>query len=145
MDKVFESFESALIFMRTHENWFDFQGENLERALALYDNGFLKVMKERDSEGRRVLICNNDFDMTKYNADDSFRVHCLVIMVLVLEEMSQISGLVYMDDFRGTSMKYIMMYPLKSIYEFTLQLKMTPTRLKNIAIVGLPNFATQFL
>jgi hypothetical protein len=102
-------------------------------------------MKERDSEGRRVIICNNDLDMMKYDADDVFRLHCLVIMVLAIEESTQISGLIYIDDFTGITMKYLMMYPLKSIYEFTLQLKMTPVRLKNICLVGLPMFATQFL
>lgn len=145
MDRVFESFEKALIFIRTHESWFDWSEERLEKALALYDRGFLKVMKERDSEGRRVMICNNDLDMMKYDADDVFRLHCLVIMVLAIEEPTQISGIVYIDDFTGITMKYLMMYPLKSIYEFTLQLKMTPVRLKNICLVGLPMFATQFL
>lgn len=145
MDKVFESFEKALIFVRTHESWFDWSEERLQKALALYDHGFLKVMKERDSEGRRVMICNNDLDMTKYDADDVFRLHCLVIMVLALEDETQVSGIIYIDDFTGITMKYLMMYPLKSIYDFTLQLKMTPVRLKNICLVGLPLFATQFL
>lgn len=145
MDKVFESFEKALIFIKTHEAWFDYSGEKLERSLALYKRGLLKVMKERDSEGRRILICNNDLDMTKYDADDVFRLHCLLIMLLAIEEQTQICGAIYIDDFTGISMKYMMMYPLKSIYEFTLQLKMTPIRLKNICLVGLPTFATQFL
>lgn len=145
MDKVFESFEKALIFIRTHESWFDWSEDRLEKALSLYDRGFLKVMKERDSEDRRVMICNNDLDMMEHDADDVFRLHCLVIMILAIEEPTQISGIVYIDDFTGITMKYLMMYPLKSIYEFTLQLKMTPVRLKNICLVGLPLFATQFL
>ena len=145
MDRVFESFEKALIFIKTHEAWFDYTGERLERALALYKRGFLKVMKEADSEGRRILICNNDLDMTKYDADDVFRLHCLLISLLSIDERTQICGAIYIDDFTGISMKYMMMYPMKSIYEFTLQLKMTPIRLKKICLVGLPTFATQFL
>lgn len=145
MDKVFESYEKTLIFVRSHKSWFDFSDQSLERALELYDRGFLKVMNERDSEGRRVMICNNDLDMSKYDADDVFRVHCLVFMVLALEEATQISGISHIDDFTGTSMKYIMLFPLKSIYEFTLQLRVTPFRLKNICVVGLPALATQFL
>lgn len=145
MDKVFESFEKALLFIRTRESWFDWSDERLEKALKLYDRGFLKVMKERDSEGRRVMICNNDLDMDEHDSDDVFRLHVMVILVLALEEETQINGLVYIDDFTGISLKYLMMYPLKSIYEFTLQLRVTPIRLKNICLVGLPLFATQFL
>jgi hypothetical protein len=145
MDKVFESFEKALIFIKTHEDWFDYSGDRLERAMQLYNRGFLKVMKERDSEGRRILLCNNDLDMRTHNADDVYRLHCMIIMLLAIEEKTQVCGAVYIDDFTGISMKYMMMYPLKSIYDFTLQLKMTPIRLKNICLVGLPLFATQFL
>lgn len=146
MDKVFDSFEKALIFVRNHEDWFDWNGDRLQRAIDLYNSGFLKVMKNRDSEGRRVIIGNNKLDMAKFNADDVFRLHCMVILSLALEEETQINGAVIIDDLSaGITMKYLMMYPLKSIYDFTVQLKVTPIRLKSIFIIGLPSFAGQFL
>ncbi|XP_070497989.1 retinaldehyde-binding protein 1-like [Chironomus tepperi] len=146
MDRVCDTFEKALIFVRTHDDWFDFSEEKFNRIMELYDTGFLKVMKHRDSEGRRVVIANNSLDMEKYNADDVFRLHCLVFLILALEEETQICGIVYIDDFStGITMKYLSMFPLKSMYDFTIQLKVTPVRLKNICLVGLPSFATQFL
>lgn len=146
MDKVFDSFEKALIFVRNHEDWFDWNGDRLQRANDLYNSGFLKVMKHRDSEGRRVIIGNNKLDMSRFNADDVFRLHCMIILSLALEEETQINGAIIIDDFTaGITMKYLTMFPLKSIYDFTLQLKVTPIRLKNIFIVGLPSFAAQFL
>lgn len=132
--------------MRNHHDWFDFTGDRLQRATDIYNSGYLKVMKERDSEGRRVLVCNNDLDMGEFDADDVFRLHCMVIMLLsFVEEKTQLCGAVYIDLFTGISMKYMLMYPLKSIYEFTVQLKMTPIRMKQICLVGLPSFATQVL
>ena len=146
MDRVCDTFEKALIFVRTHDDWFDWSEEKFKRTMELYDTGFLKVMKNRDSEGRRVVIANNQLDMEKFNADDVFRLHCLVFLVLANEEETQICGIVYVDDFsEGITMKYLSMYPLKSMYDFTIQLKVTPVRLKNICLVGLPSFATQFL
>lgn len=146
MDRVYDSFEKALLFVRSHPDWFDWSGEKLKRALELHDNGFLKVMKERDSEGRRIILINNKLDMDKHNADDVFRLHCLVILLLSMEEETQICGAIYVDDFStGVTMKYFAMYPLRSMYDFTLQLKVTPIRLKNICLIGLPSFASQFL
>lgn len=146
MDNVYDSFEKAIIFVRSHDLWFDWRGEKLQKALELYDTGFLKVMKKRDSEGRRIILANNDLDMEKFTADDVFRLHCLVILLLSLEEETQFCGAIYVDDFTiGITMKYLTMFPLKSMYDFTLQLKVTPIRLKGIFLVGLPVFATQFL
>jgi hypothetical protein len=146
MDKVFDSFEKALLFAKEHENWFDWHGDGLKRALDLYETGFLKVMRKRDSQGRRVIVCNNRLDMEKFNADDVFRLHCLVILLLATEHDTQLCGAIYVDDLCcGISMKYLSIYPLKSTYDFTVQLKVTPMRLKNICIIGLPSFAAQFL
>jgi CRAL/TRIO domain len=145
MDKVFDTFEKALIFVRNHHSWFDWTGENLRRILELYDTGFLKVMKERDDKGRRILILNNKLDISKFKADDVFRLHCLVILIIALEEETQICGAVFIDDFTfGATMKYLSIYPLKSLYDFTYQLKVAPIRLQNILVVGLPAFAVQF-
>lgn len=146
MDRVCDTFEKALIFVRMHDDWFDWVGEKFEKAMELYDTGFLIVLKNRDSEGRRVVVVNNNVDMEKFNADDVFRLHCLVFLCLANEEETQICGIVYVDDFSaGITMKYLSMYPLKSMYDFTIQLKVTPVRLKSICLVGLPSFATQFL
>lgn len=120
MDKIFDSFEKALIFVRCHDNWFDWTGSSLKRVLDLYDSGYLKVMRRRDIKDRRIVIGNNKLDMELFNADDIFRLHCMIILLLALDEETQINGAVYVDDFcSGITMKYLTMFPLKSIYEFT--------------------------
>lgn len=144
MDRVFDAFEKNIVFIRQHANWFDWEGEKLQRALDLYDDGFLKVMKHHDSQGRRIMLVNNDVDMNKYNADDVFRLHFLVFTMLILEEDTQYCGIIYIDDFSDAiSMKYLAMFPMNSIYDFASQLKSAPLRMKEICVIGLPTFASQ--
>ncbi|KAG5669806.1 hypothetical protein PVAND_000099 [Polypedilum vanderplanki] len=145
MNRVFDSFEKALIFAKEHEDWFDWKGEKLQKVFDLLDTGFLKVLKNRDRDGRRVILCNNEMDLDKFTADDVFRLNCVVVLALANEEITQLCGVTYIDDFTSATMKYITMFPLKSIYDFTVQLRATPIRLKNIILVGLPSFATQFV
>lgn len=145
MDRVFEAFEKALLFIHAHPNWFDWTGDNLKRALDLHNCGYIKVMNERDSEGRRIVLINNRFDLKKYTVDDVFRINCLIIMMLSFEEETQICGVNYIDDCSNITMKYLSIYPLKSLFEFTSQLKFIPMRVKTICLIGLPSFAMQFI
>jgi hypothetical protein len=146
MDRVFESIDKSSIIIKAHNEWFNYKEEKLQRAMDLYDSGFLKVMKQRDKEGRRILLCKNNMDMERFNADDIFRLHCLIVNILSTEEETQLSGMVYISDFRvNNSMKYFSMFPLKALADFAVQLKFIPLRTKRMVLVGLPIYATQFL
>jgi hypothetical protein len=146
MDKAYESIEKATLFIKHHKNWSDWRGKNLQRAMDLYDSGHIVVLKERDFEGRRIVLCRNTIDMTRFNADDIFRLHVLVFTSLHNEEATQIAGAIFIDDFsEGITMNYLSMFPLKHVFEFAVQLKSTPVRLQHILVVGLPSFASNFL
>jgi hypothetical protein len=147
MDRVFESFDKTSVVFSLHREWFDCKGVNLQRVLDLYNSGYLKVMTKRDSEGRRVILCNNKyFDLDKYNAEDIFRINCLIVSVLSIEEETQLSGIVYVIDFReNNSMKFFTSFPLKPLSEFAAQMKFMALRIKRIVVVGLPTYATQFI
>jgi hypothetical protein len=145
MDRVFESFDKSSVIIKQHSSWFDYKGENLQRSLDHFDSGFLKVMKKRDSEGRRVVVCNNNIDLDKFNADDIFRTQGLLVNILTMEEETQLSGIVYIMDFKlNNSMKFFSSFPLKSLSDFATQMKFIPIRIKKILIVGLPPYASQF-
>ncbi|KAG5669805.1 hypothetical protein PVAND_000098 [Polypedilum vanderplanki] len=146
MDRVFESIDKSSILMKVHNEWFDYKSEKLQRVLDLYDTGFLKVMKQRDNEGRRILHCNNNLDIEKFNIDDIYRLNTMIVNILSLEEETQISGIIYINDYRvNNSMKYFTMFPLKPLSDFIAQLKFIPIRAKKIILLGLPSYATQFL
>lgn len=130
MDKAYESFEKTVIFTKHNVNWCDWTGENLKRALDLYDSGFMTIMKERDDEGRRIILCNNTLDANRFDADDIFRLSALLFTFLYLDVETQISGLIFIVDCRNVPMSYFAMLPLKSLYELAVQLKHTPNRIK---------------
>lgn len=145
MDRVFDSFEKMLIFIKHHEDWFTFTGEKLQRVLDLYKTGFLLVMKNPFSLGLRTILINHDIDITKFNSDDLFRLYCLVVTILSHDMQAQVCGLNVVVDFRGVTMSYLTFLPLKAFFEFLSPIKSVPMRYKNICIVGVPPFASQFL
>lgn len=145
MDKVYESIEKTLLFIKRHKNWSDFHGENLQRALDLYDTGYIIVSKEHDSEGRRVIVCNHQMDLTKFNADDVFRLVVLLFSTLYNDEEAQIGGIIYISDARAANLNYVTSFTLKSFFEYATQLKSSPIRIKNIINVGMPTFANQLM
>lgn len=143
MDKTYESIEKTLIFLMHHKNWSDFQGENLKRALDLYDSGFMIVSKDLDSLGRRVVICKHEMDLMKFNSDDVFRLMSLVFSTLFMDEETQVGGVVYINDARRGTLHYVAALSLKSMYEYSVMLKSVPMRVKRLIMVGLPGFGTQ--
>lgn len=145
MDKVYESIEKTLLFIKRHKNWTDFHGENLQRALDLYDTGYIIVSKEHDSEGRKIIVCNHEMDLTKFNADDVFRLVVLLFSTLYNDEEAQIGGVIYISDARAANINYVTSFTLKSFFQFATQLKSSPIRLKNIVAVGMPPFANQLM
>ncbi|KAG5669803.1 hypothetical protein PVAND_000096 [Polypedilum vanderplanki] len=146
MNKTYESIEKTVFFIKHHKNWSDWRGENLKRVIDLYDTGFLVVLKERDYEGRRIIVCRNRLDIAKFTADDVFRLYVLLFTALQNEEATQICGAIVIEDYSlGITMNFMMMFPIKHSYDFAIQLKSTPVRLKHLLIVGLPSFATNAL
>lgn len=146
MDRVYDSFEKTLLFIKSHESWYDWRGESLQRTMDLYNDGFLKVLKNRDSEGRRILHLNNWINLEKYNADDIFRLTFLILTIVMYEEETQFCGIVVVDDFgEGVSMKYLSMFSIHAMYDIAIEIKSAPIRVKSISVVGLPAIGTQLL
>ncbi|KAL7023004.1 hypothetical protein ACKWTF_012462 [Chironomus riparius] len=125
MDKVYESIEKTLLFIKRHDNWSNFH--------------------EHDSEGRRIIVCNHEMDLTKFNADDVFRLVVLLFSTLYNDEEAQIGGVIYISDARAANINYVTSFSLKSFFQFVTQLKSSPIRLKNIIAVGMPTFANQLM
>ncbi|XP_070497990.1 alpha-tocopherol transfer protein-like [Chironomus tepperi] len=145
MDKVYESIEKTLLFIKRHKNWSDFHGEKLQRALDLYDTGYLIVTREHDSECRKIIVCNHEMNLTKFNADDVFRLIVLLFSTLYNDEEAQIGGVIYISDARAANINYITSFTIKSFFQFVTQLKSSPIRMKKIVTVGMPAFANQLM
>ncbi|KAG5669804.1 hypothetical protein PVAND_000097 [Polypedilum vanderplanki] len=119
MDEVFDIFEKALIFIKSHENWYNFSEENLKRNFDLYDAGFIRVTKIFDSNGRKTIFVNHKNLILKNLTIWIFRIHCLVAPILADDEASQICGVNYVLDLsEDFTMKHLTICPLKQLLEF---------------------------
>jgi hypothetical protein len=143
MEKTCDSIEKTLMFIKNHKNWFNFYGDGLKRSLELYDSGYMMVSKERDYEGRRIVMCANKMDLNKFNSDDIVRLYFLVFTAIALEEESQIGGVIFIHDARYITFNYIAKISIKTMYDFSMEFRSFPVRLQGMILMGLPSVAQQ--
>jgi len=146
MANAFEQFEKCLLFIKAHEDWFKLSNEDYERALQLYESGFIKIMKKRDSEGRRNTVftsCRGD--PTKFNGDDVMNLQCILFPILINEEETQICGMNYINSCKNTTVSHLSLLAMKKTFDALTNLKVFPLSVKNIFIIGVPQFAMQAL
>ena len=85
-----ELFERACLFVKQNPEICILDEEKYTKAMNLYDSGAITVMKERDSLGRRIILCTTrKFDTSKYTLDDTMRLFNLILCVLSFEEDTQ--------------------------------------------------------
>lgn len=143
MERVFVSIEKDVIYVKQHPEWTTWKDERLRRAMDLYDTGFYTVMMERDNEGRRIILCNNTVDLEKFNGDDIFCLGILLIVTLYYEEETQISGAIFIIDFRnGISLNYLKTFSLRAFQQLAAHVKYCPIRIKKIFLLKMPSIAT---
>lgn len=113
--------------------------EDEKTAFTEYD--VVNVLKDRDHKGRRVLIvhCGAIWDPSKVTTDQIFRMFYLIHEAALLEEETQIKGVVVIMDYDGLGMKQV-----KSLTpSFSLKLlgfiqDAMPLRLKEVHMVKQP-------
>lgn len=120
--------------------------EEHERALQLYESGFLRVLKRRDSEGRlNFVVSSNLADPNKFTGDDVMNLNCIIFPILISQEETQISGINYINSCKNVTVNHIPLLSLKKTAEGLSNLKSFPLSAKNIFIIGVPQFGTQIL
>jgi hypothetical protein len=140
-----EMLQNFLIIRQLYPIWYqnlDIEDPRLEELL---DSGHLFPVKDRDSQGRRVLIsCASRMDPEKFTANDSVRLNSLLFAYLLDEEESQIAGYVYIIDATQVSAKYLSLF---SIVEFKKWVKCiqsaVPVRIKEYHIFNLSPMANK--
>ena len=146
MANAFEQFEKCLLFIKTHEDWFKLSAEDYERALQLYESGFIKILKKRDSEGRRNAVFTSSLgDPNKFNGDDVMNLQCILFPILINEEETQICGMNYINSCKNTTVSHLSLLSMKKTFDALTNLKVFPLSVKNIFIIGVPQFAMQAL
>ena len=144
MDRVFESFNNFVTFQKSVSELYNFY--NYEELLDIYDKGPIFAMKNRDSEGRRILTLRHKiFEDSKANFANISRTSHLVISSLVDEPETQICGFVINHDFRNVSLNYIKIIDVNILCKLLTMVDYGSLRVKQINIIGFPAFANSLL
>lgn len=108
---------------------------------AFVENDVVNVLTNLDQDGRRVLIvhCGSIWDTKKVSADQLFRIFYLIHLAALVEESSQVRGVVVIMDFDGLGMSQVRaLSPSWSKRLLTFIQEAMPLRLKQVHMVNQP-------
>lgn len=105
------------------------------------DANVVNVLTNLDQDGRRVLIihCGKIWDTKKVTAEQLFRIFYLIHIAALIEENTQVHGVVVIMDFDGLGISQIAsLTPAWSKRLLTFIQDAMPIRLKQVHIVNQP-------
>ncbi|XP_066142226.1 alpha-tocopherol transfer protein-like [Euwallacea fornicatus] len=108
---------------------------------AFIENDVVNVLKDRDHKGRRILVvhCGEIWDPSKVTTDQMLRLFYLIHEAALLEEETQITGVVVIMDYKGLGMKQIRhLTPSFSMKLLGFIQDAMPLRLKEVHMVKEP-------
>ncbi|KAF7280371.1 hypothetical protein GWI33_006102 [Rhynchophorus ferrugineus] len=113
----------------------------IDEKQAFTEYNIVNVLKDRDHKGRRVLIvkCGGNWDPSKVTTDQIFRMFYLIHEAALLEEETQIKGVVVIMDYDGLGMKQVRaLTPAFSMKLLGFIQEAMPLRLKEVHMVKQP-------
>lgn len=102
---------------------------------------------DKGADGRAIVLTNHGrLEIDEFNADDLLHIACTMFQTLIQDEETQISGISYIYNFEGISMKYVGMFSITDLVEWIKSIaNAIQCRIKNIYLVNLPPFAIQLV
>ncbi|CAG9864379.1 unnamed protein product [Phyllotreta striolata] len=118
--------------------------ENLmpeDEKIAFTEHNVVNVLTNLDHKGRRILLVNAGatWDPSKVNSDQIFRLFYIIHMLALLEESSQINGVVVIMDYEGMGFSQVKgLGPSFANLLLTFIQQAMPLRLKEVHMVKEP-------
>lgn len=146
IDQATKSYENFAIFCYQNPEIFNYSKEKYARLCEIFRSGFVYLLPERDAQGRRILHINYcKLDPAKFNGDDIISVVCLLPLLIVAEEETQIAGVIVIFNYDNITSKHIGRVTPKQIMSLSkFASNASPGRYGHIYFVNLPGYA-QFL
>jgi hypothetical protein len=109
---------------------------------ALIDTGYAFFCPERDELGRRIIVvCPFKFDTERFGFSDLIRLFIIIFHQLMLEEISQVNGIILFIDGSEMSLKYANLFTLSNFKTLSRFARNSPHRLKQVYFYNFPGFA----
>ncbi|CAH1794376.1 unnamed protein product [Owenia fusiformis] len=92
------------------------------RAKAAFLTGFCVPLPQRDDQGRRLLLMKPGVlnpEKNEYDGTDVYRAIGAMFMVLQREDMTQVNGYVFFQDYTGMSPKHITFFGIENMKKST--------------------------
>jgi retinaldehyde-binding protein 1 len=108
---------------------------------SFVDNNVVNVLTNLDQDGRRVLVvnCGGVWNTKKVTADSLFRIFYLVHVAALVEESTQVRGVVVIMDFDGLGLSQVRsLTPSFSKRLLTFIQDAMPIRMKQVHIINEP-------
>jgi CRAL/TRIO domain len=143
--EAFKSYEKLQTNYEAYPKWFKNLSLEDERMRELLDAGYLVPLKERDSNGCRVLLSRpRVFDTKKFNEDDIYRSFFWIANTLLEEPETQVSGMVLLVDYKDAKLDYISLFSLMDMKHFASCIQSAyPLRVKKTYWVNFPAFGVR--
>lgn len=91
----------------------------MKRVWELYESGYAYPLKERDDEGKRIILLQaRKLDTSKFTSSDAVRLIVVIVETLMEEHETQISGISTVCDFTGSSYNYFKLFSIRDIKDF---------------------------
>lgn len=130
-----------LRFTQLHPEWYDL---NLSEScvLDLIKRGVIYQLKDRDALGRKIIVAhvyklNTDTD----SCDVYYRALSSAIHSLSTDEITQITGIILINDFKNLNLNMMKIFPLSVCISMMEALTCAmPFRCKKIYSINMPSF-----
>ncbi|CAL1540188.1 unnamed protein product [Lymnaea stagnalis] len=139
-ERTFQLLKNYYEIRRTEPEIFD--DLKPSRIKHILDDGLFEILKERDSEGCKVVILRpGNWDPDRFPVAEIPRADFLLFSKLVEDEITQVNGIHFIINLEGMTMKHVSHFgPALAKKVMQILQDVVPLRLKRIDYVNEPTF-----
>lgn len=142
VDEAFKTLERGYLGYFRYPQFLDLTEAPKKKMMELLDVGFCYPLKDRDMEGRRVILMQTArSNPDTHTIHDALRLLCFITVVLLEEEETQIAGIVLVFNHENITLKHLMT-PVDVRDFMDLVKNLSPARQKESYIMNLPTAGT---
>lgn len=142
INNTLKNIEECLEFIHEHPELYFYRDDNWENVYKIIDNGCYIPLSKRDENGCKFLCFNpGKFNLDEFKPVDCMNGSLLTTFAIMIEEETQIAGVVLLIDTRDCSFHQIESLCSTYLMEITKIVALAPVRIKKIIIFGMPSFA----
>lgn len=146
MNEVFRSFENLYLAKKKFARVLDVKKSSHEKFLKIISEKALLLLKDRDSEGRKIIIERTAMWNPEVYSETEFMTfkNFVALMVMLCDETTQIAGVYVIIDFADVAIKNF--YSVSAVIEFVRIVNhLKILRIAGVLVINLPSYARYLL